>query len=433
MSQNPFEFTLYPKQQQFLSATEREVLYAGGSGSGKSHALVIKMFVRANRPGAIENLYRKFSADIDSSFLEHWRKIIPETYNGKTVWSYNDTKRRITLEQTGGVIYLCGVGDKEQLGSKEMSGCAVEEAHELTKTQWTKLLSLCRKEVEGIKPQIYGCCNPSKNPYHWMISHFDIHGSRNLPNRLFIKTNVYDIKTPEGYVDNLESFEGGDRQRLLYGDWVTDSGQVFSKFSDEHIKAFEGDTTDIVVGVDDGFTDPFVALKLCLDSDRRVYVEQEFYRSNLEEAEKVNALRQIGEEARTIIADNCAASLISAIRSGGLPVLKSSKGIQEGFTVLRNRLVRAADGNFRLYVNPSCRNLIRELRTYSYKEDGSVEKGNNHAIDALIYALFYLDSGKKPILFSVGGVRETVSADREKETIAQMFERKRQGNIDFGF
>lgn len=434
MTQNPFEFNLYPKQKEFLTSTAREVLYAGGAGAGKSHAMAIKLFLRANRPGAIEGLVRKFSSDIDASFLELWRKLIPDTLNGKTIWTYHDTKRRITLEQTGGVIYLFGVGDREQLGSKEMSGCGVEEAAELTKGQWTKLLSLCRREVEGIKPQIFGCCNPSSDAYHWLIAHFDIHGNRQVFNRHFIKTNVDDIEQTPEFKESLESFDEGERQRLRLGEWVTDSGQVFNKFTDEHIKALDSEPIDIVCSVDDGYTDPFVCLKLKLDSDKRVYVEEEFVRTKMEEAEKVDKLQEIASDARIIVVDNCGASLISAIRTAGMPVIKSRKSVSEGLSNVRNRLLRNQDGKFRLFVNPNCRNLIRELRTYAYNADGSLERNNNHSIDALIYGLFILDSGRKPFIYGLGQDSDRKREEgAAKETVAAIFQRMREGNPDFGF
>jgi len=72
--------------------------------------------------------------------------------------------------------------------------------------------------------------------------------------------------------------------------------------------------------------------------------------------------------------------------------------VLDGISKVQNRLPAVGDGRLRLTVSAACANAIAEFESYCWKETaGGVkdepEKVNDHAMDALRYALDTVDGG----------------------------------------
>ena len=64
------KFDLLPAQLDFIRAREREVLYSGAFGAGKTRALCMKLVSRlVGRPGAREGLARKHLVSLKATTL----------------------------------------------------------------------------------------------------------------------------------------------------------------------------------------------------------------------------------------------------------------------------------------------------------------------------------------------------------------------------
>lgn len=74
--------------------------------------------------------------------------------------------------------------------------------------------------------------------------------------------------------------------------------------------------------------------------------------------------------------------LMDVYRDVGLDITKAENAVEAGIYVVWQRLTAG-----RLKVFRSCRNLITEMRLYRRDEKGKVVKENDHAVDALRYAL----------------------------------------------
>ena len=61
---------LLPKQDLFVKATEREVLYSGAFAAGKTRCLCLKAVMRASHPGTREGLCRKHLVSLKATTLK---------------------------------------------------------------------------------------------------------------------------------------------------------------------------------------------------------------------------------------------------------------------------------------------------------------------------------------------------------------------------
>jgi len=86
------------------------------------------------------------------------------------------------------------------------------------------------------------------------------------------------------------------------------------------------------------------------------------------------------------------------MRNAHLPVREADNAVHDGIQRVKARLARAGDGRPRLTISPSCVNLLAEIESYVWREGkqgvkDEPEKINDHAMDALRYAVMYIDRG----------------------------------------
>lgn len=182
-----------------------------------------------------------------------------------------------------------------------------------------------------------------------------------------------------------------------------------------------------VRGCDFGFQDPHVTLWIAFDEDRRAYVYREFYRRHTLVDDVAEHIARV--EGREYYRDDRGRIRVSHVAGGKDPVTgatitdwdaqmraelsargircrRARKDVLAGIATVASHLKTQRDGRPRLYVHPSCRNLIREFRDYQWARDGGdrPEDGNDHALDALRYALHTLrGGGRKPFIGRIGG------------------------------
>jgi phage terminase large subunit len=205
---------------------------------------------------------------------------------------------------------------------------------------------------------------------------------------------------PPDFIKELEGLPGIARKRFLEGKWVGSDGLVYDRWDRAvHVRADGRGVRRVVLAVDEGYTNPFAALRVEIDGDGRLYVSGEFYRRQQNVSQKVAAVRAMGE-CEAVVVDPSAADLIRELRDAGLPVVPALNEVFDGIMKVQQRLTLAGDGYPRLTVDPGCDNLIREFETYEWKanrQSGATKdepiKEHDHALDALRYAVAYLDRG----------------------------------------
>ena len=180
-------------------------------------------------------------------------------------------------------------------------------------------------------------------------------------------------------------------------DFRKTEGLVYKEFDREkHLfeePGFEGESLVVVKtlgGVDFGFTNPAAVLTIKKDRDANYWVTDEWYKTQKTDA-------QIADYVSSLKWNECYPDPENA---GGIrelenrkvnvrDVIKGKGSIKNGINIVRE-LFKAG----RLFISRDCVNLIWELETYSYpdrksnhNEEENPIKENDHAVDALRYAL----------------------------------------------
>jgi PBSX family phage terminase large subunit len=173
-------------------------------------------------------------------------------------------------------------------------------------------------------------------------------------------------------------------------DFKKTEGLVYKEFSREKNVSTQTPTniTETIIGIDFGYTNPAAIIPIRIDGDSHCWIGEEWYRTR-------QTTDQIAEQASLYKSTKCypdpaEPDRIEILRKAGLNVREVSKDIVAGIDHVRELFKQN-----RIHIHPDCKNLIMELETYRYpdkKPDQNEQEKpiaeNNHAVDALRYALY---------------------------------------------
>lgn len=277
--------------------------------------------------------------------------------------------------------------------------------------------AMARCSVEGSK--FWFNCNP-EGPYHWFkTEQIDKAEEKKY---LVLKFKLEDnLSLTKEIVDRYKSmYTGLFYKRYILGEWTLAEGTVYDCF-DTDKNTYEV-LPDIVrqkeiipyYGADYGINNPMVYLKIYIFKEAQsssycVYVDDEYYydgRNSLRQKsddEYVNDFKKFAnsdtEYYRSLIIDPTASSLIVSLKKEGILVQKAKRtrntNDKKVDSVLDGiRLVYTLINNGNLKINKRCKNLLKEMVSYSWdikaSERGEEKpiKQNDHCLDALRYVIY---------------------------------------------
>jgi phage terminase large subunit len=398
---------LLPKQAALIRAAERHTVYSGAVGAGKSRALCIAAVLHvAGRPHTRFGLFRKTRVGIVKSTLKTLLDgdgfapaVLP-----RGSYTHNKTLGEIQVNG-GGMILYTGVETPESVRSMNLTQAGVDEVTELTAEDYNAVDDRVRVDI-GEPLRILSATNPGP-PSHWLAKMMGLSPEKQSPDpdcRIILTKTADNTYLPQRYIESFNRHAGTlYYRRMFLGEWCGSDGLVFDRWSREvHVRTTTAPPRRVLVCVDEGYTDPFAALRLHLDPDGRVHVAREVYETRLTQDEKIERTRElVGDDACEVVVDSAAPDLIESMRRKGLNSQAANKGqgsVNYGIGLVQGRLVPAGDGLPRLTVDPNCTNLIREFESYEWKPGGDRLKdepldANNHALDSLRYGIRHLDTG----------------------------------------
>jgi hypothetical protein len=404
-------------------------MYSGAVGAGKTRVLCLKLVMRASVKGARELLCRKTLSALKGTTLKTLLEgdgdmppvLPPGTY------THNKADKSIKLNHGGEILYFPLVNDGEggtqqRAGSYNGTGVAIDESTELDEADYRMLLSRARVSIKGVPNQVYMACNPS-TPTHFLAKRFAPPGSgHSAPMqgcRCITSSTHENFFLPKAFLESMDR----DKDTLWYrrfvqGLWCGAEGLVYDKWDRAvHVQRRNvSEFRSFVVGVDDGYTNPFAALLVGVDGDGRLHVCGERYQPGLAVEDRVGSVASLAgsRSPDAVLIDPSAPDVIAAMQAGGLPAIAAVNDVQPGINAVTSRLLIAGDGRPRITVDPSCENLIREMETYQWKKDKAKDepvKKFDHACDALRYAVMHLDSG--PVMFAAWAGPQLTRADTQ--------------------
>lgn len=388
---------LLPKQWQFYKSTAREVIYAGGYGSGKTIAVCVKIICHAMIPGNLVLLTRKTRSSLVSTTLRtlligdgKMPAILPPGS-----YEHNESRSIIRLYGGGEIIYR-GCDDDYAIRSLNLGAVGVDEAVELVAEEWDALASRIRLPVDPHR-QLFGATNPGSTGHFLYRRWMDNKSTVDLITTA-IDDNPY---LPADYVaDQKGRYTGANFRRYVMGEWCSNAGVVYPEWDyDKHIKINPAIYRYNIAACDIGYNDPTDMLIAGYD-DQHIHIRREIRSPALSPTDIVDALKaecDISPGMRVVI-DKSASGVIRQAESAGLSVVKSNSDINGGIARVKEML-----RNGTLTVDPSCIALITEIDSYCWKDGGDKPVDTeNHAMDALRYLVnFYYDKMAERIAPSV--------------------------------
>lgn len=247
-------WTPQPKQYEFQSRTEYEVLYGGAAGGGKSDALLTEalrqVHIKTYRGIIFRATYPQLEALIDRS-RQLYQLAFPKARYNKTekVWTF----------PSGAHIFFGNMPDEQSkyhYQGKPYDFIGFDELTHFTQTQYEYLKSRNRPNGPGTEVYIRSTCNPDGKGMGWVKARFvtpappgqvvweetevtapDGSKIKTKRDRVFIPSTVFDNKklmeNDPGYLATLASLPKAQRDALLYGSWDSFSGQVFQEWRND--------------------------------------------------------------------------------------------------------------------------------------------------------------------------------------------------------
>ena len=413
-------YKLLPKQMEFVKAKEKQVLFSGGMGSGKSFAICCKLLQQALVPHSFNLLTRKTLSSLKSSTLRTLligeKDCPPVLPQGS--YEYFESKGIIKLYNAG-EIFVCGCDDPIKIRSINASSICVDEMCELDEDEYIALLSRIRNSA-SFNRQLFGATNPSSQNHHLYKRYFS--GKDDIR---VITSTVYDNKhLSKDYVKQQEQLTGVNFKRYVMADWCNNEGAVYKEFNtDLHIKEKEfSEYTQFIISLDIGFTDP-TAILVTGYNDNNLHIFEELGTNTLtptDIADKIKELQQTYRNNKVVI-DKSAKGTITQCESMGIQVNISNSDIEGGILRVKELLTKN-----NITISNKCKGLIKELDMYSYK-DGTdkPEDKNNHFCDSLRYMtnLYYDAKGHiiSPNVYFVGNDDNKIEIESEAQRMNRIF------------
>jgi len=248
------------------------------------------------------------------------------------------------------------------------------EANELAKEDFLQL------ELRTTE-QIFIDFNPS-DEYHWLYE--DV-----IPRAHFIKSTYRNNPFLDALtIQRIERLKETDPQAWqVYGlgERAISRDNVFT-FDEQPIPK---EAKLMSMGMDFGFTnDPTAFVEVWAQGDD-VWIKERIYRTDMTNQDIGRELKNLNIDRRDIIyCDSAEPKSIEELRRMGWNVRPADKGkdsVNAGIQLMKT---------FKIHVEPSSTNLIKELRNYKWTKDKDGRNLNkpvdafNHAIDASRYAIF---------------------------------------------
>ncbi|MEU0514331.1 phage terminase large subunit [Amycolatopsis sp. NPDC006125] len=427
--------------KRLLACRDPEVLLSGPAGTGKSRACLEKLHLMCLlNPGMRGLIVRKTQVSMTNTALVTFREHVAaeSIAAGHVRWFGGSQQEAACYRYTNGsVINVGGMDKPTKIMSSEYDIVYVQEAIELTETDWEAITTRLRNGKVSFQ-QIIADTNPD-TATHWLKKRCDkgvtrMIESRHEDNPVLVREDGTRTEVGEAYISKLDALTGVRRLRLKDGLWVAAEGQIYEDWTPaiHHVDRFDiPDDWTRWWSVDFGFTNPFVLQCWAEDHDGRLYLYREIYRTRrLVEDHAKDILRIVAPERkwreprpRAVICDHDAEDRATLERHLGLGTVAAKKTVSDGIQAVQARLRPAGDGKPRLFLlrdslverDSDLEAVAKPLSTVDeipgYVWDVSEGKPpketpvkeNDHGVDALRYMVAERDLGGRPRVRFLGG------------------------------
>lgn len=359
------------------------VLY-GGAGSGKSIFAKDKVLKRIlTEEGHNFLVLRKVAKTLRKSVFSSFVRTISD-WGIAQFFKVNKTDMTITYTPNGSMLSFLGMDDSEKIKSIDMpTGIWLEEASEFTLDDFTQLDLRLRGQLKHYK-QIILSFNPI-SAVHWLKKRFfdNTDPEAKVVHTTYLNNRFLD----DAYIKVLNSLkETNYTYYKIYalGQWGVLKGVIYENW--KKIKKLPDDVEYWRWGQDFGFNNPSAGVLVGI-SGKNLYLKELVYERELTNAELIKEVEKSHPGIKSIIGymDSAEPDRIQEFRNAGFKVQPAKKDVKAGIDAVMT---------YNLFVEEGSQNIINELGLYCWRLDKSEEpldepvKSNDHAMDALRYAVF---------------------------------------------
>jgi len=415
-------------QTDFLAAPERDVLYGGAAGGGKSYAMLIDPLRFAHRAAHRALILRRSMPEL-RELIDKSRELYPKAFPGckykevEKLWNFpSGAKVEFGFLERDADVYRYQGQAYSWIGFDEIT-------HLPTEFGWNYLASRLRTTDPEITPYMRCTANPGGVGATWVKKRYvdpyppneSFTGEDNLT-RKFIPARLDDnpyLAEDGRYEEMLKALPPTQRKQLLEGNWDVNEGAAFTEFDlDTHvITPFEIPISwERVKGVDYGYSSESACIWGTVDpTDGTLIIYRELYRKGLTGEDlgrlitemeltdpySVQGVLDTAAWARTgTTGPTVGESLIRA----GHKLRRADKNRVQGKIQIHEYLRVQQSGRPRLQIFNTCPNLIRELQSIPLDKNNS-EDVDTHAPDHAYDALRYLIMSRPRIQDSFSRIR----------------------------
>lgn len=217
------------RQLHFLAAPEREKLYGGAAGGGKSSALLMDALLGVELPDYAAILFRRTFPDLalPGAIMDRSKEWLSET---AAKWNENEKTWTFPSGATLSFGYLEQEKHKYRYQGAEFQYIGFDELTQFPHSQYSYLRSRLRKTVNSpVAVRMGNATNPGGVGHDWVYQEFvkGVNGER-----VFVPARLEDNPhlNREEYEKSLEDLDEITREQLLKGRWVRDeTGHPFKR------------------------------------------------------------------------------------------------------------------------------------------------------------------------------------------------------------
>ena len=411
-------------QTEFLAADEKDVLYGGAAGGGKSYAMIVDPLRYAHRPAHRALILRRSMPEL-REMIDKSRELYPQAFPGakfrevEKLWNFpSGAKVEFGFLERDADVYRYQGQAYSWIGFDEIT-------HLPTEFSWNYLASRLRTTDPEIKTYLRCTANPGGVGSHWVKKRYiephesnqSFLGSDGLT-RKFIPAKLVDnpYLAKDGiYEQMLKSLPPLQRKQLLEGNWDVAEGAAFVEFDPtvHVITPFELPIAwERVKGIDYGYASESCCLWGIIDlNDNTLIIYRELYRKGLtgeelgaiitdmeiEDPFSVNGVLDTAAWANT---GTTGPTVGEALLRAGHKLRRADKNRVQGKIQIHEYLKIRESGRPKLQIFNTCPNLIRELQSIPLSKNNPEDvdtHASDHAYDALRYMIMSRPRMENPL------------------------------------